>query len=630
EIPIILDDLADPEFGSGAVKVTPAHDPNDFEAGRRHNLPKIQVIDNHGRMTPEAGPYAGEDRFEARKRVVADLEARGLLEKIEDYALSVGRCSRCQTVVEPLISTQWFVRTKPLAEKALHAAQLPPGDPGSIHFIPDNWDATYRNWMLNIRDWCISRQLWWGHRIPAWHCSNCKEITVARTAPGACPHCNSTGIEQDTDVLDTWFSSGLWPFSTLGWPDQTADLAAYYPTSLMITGFDILFFWVARMIMLGLELTGEVPFRQVHMHGLVRDPNRQKMSKMKGNVIDPLDITARFGTDAVRISLLMGVAAGTDIVYTEEKLTSARGFANKIWNASSFMFMNMDRSGVDPKACLQGSQQPGSLDNLEDRWLFSRIHRVAESVNRAFENHRYHEVAETLWHFFWHDFCDWYVEIKKMRVRENSGLTNDWQNMLAAYATALRLMHPLMPFLTEELWRRLGFETSISLQPYPQTGVLDESAEREMNLLQNIITEARTLRQSLNLGNKPLDGTLYTSNGTNEIATSYSGIIERLANLKLAIKDERALKLEGAVRSTPDFDLLLNVALADAATQRARLEKEIQRLQKLITEKDRQLSNESFLHSAPPQIVASLKEKRADYQAQLDKSVAALQNLNAV
>ncbi|MBV9743764.1 MAG: valine--tRNA ligase, partial [Acidobacteriia bacterium] len=336
EIPIILDDLADPEFGSGAVKVTPAHDLNDFEAGRRHNLPKIQVIDSHGRMTPEAGSYAGEDRFEARKRVVADLEARGLLEKIEDYALSVGRCSRCQTVVEPLISTQWFVRTKPLAEKAIQAVES-----GATQFVPPNWVKTYNEWMYNIRDWCISRQLWWGHRIPAWYCRECRQIVVVREAPQTCSRCGSTHFDQDPDVLDTWFSAALWPFSTLGWPAQTEDLAVYYPTSLLITGFDILFFWVARMIMMGIEFMGDVPFRQVYIHGLVRDAERQKMSKTRGNTIDPLVVTEKYGTDAVRMALLQGAAPGTDIVLSEERMEGSRNFANKIWNAARFFLMNL-------------------------------------------------------------------------------------------------------------------------------------------------------------------------------------------------------------------------------------------------------------------------------------------------
>ncbi|MFB3828517.1 MAG: valine--tRNA ligase, partial [Bryobacteraceae bacterium] len=340
EIPIILDELADPQFGTGVVKVTPAHDPNDFEAGRRHDLPKVKVIDESGRMTADAGAYANLDRFEARKRVVADLDSLGLLARTEPYVLSLGRCDRCKTPVEPLISTQWFVRTKPLAEQAIAAVES-----GRIRFVPENWSKTYYEWMYNIRDWCISRQLWWGHRIPAWHCAGCGEIMVAREAPQRCPKCGAAEPRQDSDVLDTWFSSALWPFSTLGWPDRTADLAAFYPTSLLITGFDILFFWVARMIMMGCEFMGDVPFRQVYIHGLVRDAERQKMSKTRGNTVDPLVITGKYGTDAVRMALLFGAAPGTDIVLTEERMESSRAFANKIWNAARFLFLNMERSG---------------------------------------------------------------------------------------------------------------------------------------------------------------------------------------------------------------------------------------------------------------------------------------------
>ncbi len=341
DIPIIADEVADPQFGTGVVKVTPAHDLNDFEAGRRHDLPKIQVIDDNAHMTAAAGPYAGLDRFEARKRVVEDLENLGLLEKVEPYDLSLGKCQRCKTPVEPLISTQWFVKTKPLAEPAIRVVE-----DGRIQFTPENWTKTYYEWMYNIRDWCISRQLWWGHRIPAWYCKDCGEIIVAREDPAQC-RCGSDRLEQDPDVLDTWFSSGLWPFSTLGWPDQTEDLKTYYPTSLLITGFDILFFWVARMIMMGLENTGEVPFREVYIHALVRDAERQKMSKTKGNVIDPLVITEKYGTDAIRMALLMGAAPGTDIVLNEERMDSGRRFANKLWNAARFIFLNMERSGIE-------------------------------------------------------------------------------------------------------------------------------------------------------------------------------------------------------------------------------------------------------------------------------------------
>jgi valyl-tRNA synthetase len=606
EIPIVEDDFVDPAFGSGVVKITPAHDLTDFEAGRRHNLPRVEVIDGLGRMRPEAGPYAGLDRFEARKRILSDLEKLGLLEKIEPHRLAIAICDRCKTIVEPLVSTQWFVKAKPLADEALRAV-----DEGRIQFVPENWNATFRHWMTNIRDWCISRQLWWGHRIPAWHCPDCKTITVARSAPETCPQCGSARLEQDSDVLDTWFSSGLWPFSTLGWPDETLDYRTYYPTSLMITGFDILFFWVARMMMLGIELTGDVPFRQVHMHGLVRDAEKKKMSKTKGNVIDPLEITAQFGTDAVRTSLLIGVAAGTDIVYTEEKLSAARSFVNKIWNASRLLFLNMERSGVEP--CVP---EPSVPTSLEDRWMFSQLHRTAEQVNRAFEQHRYHEVAETLWHYFWHDFCDWYLEIKKLRLAENTGLTEDWRNLLSVFAQSLRLLHPILPFITEELWHRLGQTTSISLQPYPQPGVVDEVAERDMAVLQEMVTQARTLRADHKLENKlQLDGVLEDGDG------AMGTVIEKLGNIRLQIRSA------GGTLSGRTPKLLITLPTPDNSALRGRLEKEVQQYEKLIAEKDRQLGNEKFLAGAPAHVVDSLRAKRAEYQAQLEKSRTALEGL---
>ena len=627
EVPIILDEVADPKFGTGVVKVTPAHDLNDFEAGRRHGLPKIQVIDEDGKMTAASGPYASLDRFEARKRVVADLEARGLLVKVEDYALSLGRCGRCSTPVEPLISTQWFVKTKPLAEKAIDAVES-----GRIEFIPANWAKTYYEWMYNIRDWCISRQLWWGHRIPAWHCQECREIVVAREAPSTCSRCGSGRLVQDPDVLDTWFSAGLWPFSTLGWPSQTEDLATFYPTSLLITGFDILFFWVARMVMLGIEFMGDVPFRQVYIHGLVRDADRQKMSKTRGNVVDPLVVTEKYGTDAVRMALLQGAAPGTDIVLTEERMESARAFANKIWNAARFLFLKMEWSGVPPwvPESLEHFRPEADAETLEvpieDRWIFSRLNSCAEQANRAIEQYRYHETAQVLWHFFWHEFCDWYIELKKHRFQENSGLNAAWRNTLAAFETALRLLHPAMPFLTEELWQRLATDRvtrplSIALAPYPQyrQEVTDHEAEREIGILQEIVTMARTLRTEAKLDPKQeLEGVLYSRNSALEVAERHAVAIQKLANVKLAFKSEAAPKAS-AMRSTVQFDLVLQVPRSQEDTQRKRLEKEREQLTKNIANSQRQLSDEAFLAKAPPKVIETIRTKLADYDAQLRK-----------
>jgi valyl-tRNA synthetase len=633
EIPVILDDLADPEFGTGVVKVTPAHDPNDFEAGRRHNLPKIQVIDEHGRMTAAAGPYAGLDRFEARKRVVADLQSQGLLVAVANYPLSLGTCCRCKTVVEPLVSTQWFVKTKPLAEKAIQAVES-----GRIEFIPANWSKTYYEWMYNIRDWCISRQLWWGHRIPAWHCQECHEIVVARETPTACSRCGSSHLEQDPDVLDTWFSSALWPFSTLGWPDRTDDLATFYPTSLLITGFDILFFWVARMIMMGIEFMDEVPFRQVYIHGLVRDAERQKMSKTRGNTIDPLSITDRYGTDAVRMALLQGASPGADIVLTEERMESSRAFANKIWNAARFLFLNMERSGVEPWVPenlerFRPLADPTTMEvRIEDRWIFSRLNTCGEQASRAIEQCRYHEAAQVLWHFFWHEFCDWYLELKKPHFQENTGLTAGWRNTLAAFETALRLLHPAMPFLTEELWQRLATDrtirpASIALASYPRynADTTDFKAEREIGILQEIVTMARTLRTESKLDPKQqLEGVLYSRSSALEVAKCHSAAIQKLANVVLEFRSDAAPAAGGASRSTVEFDLVLHVPKSHQDAQLKRLAKEREQLAKNIANSKRQLSDETFLGKAPPHVIESIRHKLADYEAQLSKIDAAL------
>ena len=636
EIPVILDDLADPEFGTGVVKVTPAHDPNDFEAGRRHNLPKIQVIDEHGRMTAAAGPYAGLDRFEARKRVVADLQSQGLLATIENYPLSLGQCCRCKTVVEPLVSTQWFVKTKRLAKKAIEAVES-----GRIEFIPANWTKTYYEWMYNIRDWCISRQLWWGHRIPAWHCQECHEIVVARETPAVCSRCASSNLVQDPDVLDTWFSSALWPFSTLGWPDQTDDLTTFYPTSLLITGFDILFFWVARMIMMGMEFMDEVPFRQVYIHGLVRDAERQKMSKTRGNTIDPLLITDQYGTDAVRMALLQGASPGADIVLTEERMESSRAFANKIWNAARFLFLNMERSVVQPWVPDNLEQfrplaDAGTMEvRIEDRWIFSRLNSCGEQASRAIEQCRYHEAAQVLWHFFWHEFCDWYLELKKAHFQENSGLTAGWRNTLAAFETALRLLHPAMPFLTEELWQRLATDrtirpASIALTPYPRYNpdTTDFKAEREIGILQEIVTMARTLRTESKLDPKQqLEGVLYSRSSALEVAKRHAAAIQKLANVVLEFQSDAAPATGGATRSTAEFDLVLlvlHVPKSQEDAQRKRLAKEREQLAKNIANSKRQLSDDTFLGKAPPHVIESIRQKLADYEAQLCKIDAAL------
>jgi len=639
EIPIICDPLADPQFGTGVVKVTPAHDPNDFEAGKRHNLPIIVVIDKNAVMTAAAGEFAGLDRYEARKAVLAHLEAEGALVRIEDYKLSAGTCQRCKTVVEPLVSTQWFCSMKPLAEPAIKAVEE-----GRITFVPENWSKTYFEWMYNIRDWCISRQLWWGHRIPAWHCDNCKGITVSRTDPTECSKCGSKNIHQDSDVLDTWFSSGLWPFSTLGWPDQTEALKTYYPTTLLITGFDILFFWVARMIMLGIECMGDVPFRTVYIHGLVRDAERQKMSKTKGNVVDPLVVTEQYGTDAVRFALLRGAAPGTDIVFSDERMTSSRAFANKIWNAARFIFMQMEKLGVEQleldklDAVAPAPLAANGAVALEDAWIFHRLSDVAAKMDHAQKTFRFHECADLLYGFFWDEFCDWYVELKKLRINEGSDAQTHLANLLRVFECALRLLHPVMPFLSEELWQRLvkkgaGIPESLCLAPYPQANpaAADEDAARRMALLQEMITAARALRADQKLDPKQrLEGALYAhDDATAALATAEHAALEALTNTTFTLGKAGAAPASGASRSTPEFDVVLRLSGAQADAMKVRLQKEIEQLTKVIDNTRRQLGNERFTAKAPAHVIEEMRTKLADYEAQIERSRTALAGIGA-
>ena len=616
EIPIVLDEMADPEFGSGAVKITPAHDPNDFEAGKRHNLASIKVIDENAKMTAAAGRFAGLDRFEARKQVVAELEKLGLLEKVEPHKLSIAKCHRCRTIVEPLVSTQWWVKIKPLAEPAIKAVVN-----GDIKFVPENWQKTYFEWMYNIRDWCISRQLWWGHRIPAWHCADCKEITVARETPDACAKCGSKNIVQETDVLDTWFSSGLWPFSTLGWPDDTPDLRAFYPTTLLVTGFDIIFFWAARMIMLGISMTGEVPFRQVHIHGLVRDAERQKMSKTKGNTIDPLVINEKYGTDAVRFALLISAAPGGDIALSEDRIASCRNFANKIWNASRLLYSK-------PK---EGS---GEASSYADRYIGSRLNACAKVANEAFKDHRYHEAAQALWHFFWDEFCDHYLEEKKHL--EEKKQDPDWSFAYKVYEESLRLLHPLMPFLTEELWQRLGKPgRSIALEPYPEWGpaAQDPTAESEMKVVLTARELDRRQRSLHNKGRKEhVEGVswYFTDRGEFEIARKYKFEIQSGNNTSMEVYDARPPAWSDTAVSTATSDYVYPAtttsSLERLLKERERLLKENAELEKVIANSKRQLDNADIIAKMPEKVVATLRAKLAVYEAQLTKNLDALRN----
>src|SRR5277367_1444145 len=522
EIPVITDAWVSAEFGTGAVKVTPADDPNDFALGERHGLPSINVMDETAHINAEGGAYAGLDRYAARKRILADLEAQGLLGAVKDHVNSIGICDRCKTVVEPRLSTQWFVKIQPLADKAIAAVEQ-----GYIKFTPEQYAKTYFEWMRNIHDWCISRQLWWGHRIPAWHCASCGKITVARTTPEVCAHCGNASIEQEKDVLDTWFSSGLLPCSSLGWPEHTPDLDTFYPAQLQVSGFDILFFWVARMIMLGYHfmleepmadgiqrtLKDAVPFRDVYIHALVRDADRQKMSKTKGNVIDPIQVVERFGTDAVRFTLAAMAAPGTDIAFSEERTDGYRAFANKIWNAARFIFMQMERAAeagivVDLH---QLPAEPGTDAPLEARWIVSRLNRTDGEVNEALGEYRFHEAANTLYSFFWGDFCDWYLEVVKLRLDFTAAPTpvrSALATLLSVFDSALRLLSPFMPFISEEIWHAL-YENhppakSIAFTRFPQARaeLLDGAAEQQMERLQELIAAVRDMRRQLGVEEK--------------------------------------------------------------------------------------------------------------------------------
>ncbi len=634
EIPIIADAMVDREFGTGAVKITPAHDPNDFEVGRRHKLAEIDVMTDDGKMNAAAGAYAGMDRFEARKKIVEDLKALGLLEKITEHTNAIGLCERSKTIVEPRASTQWFCKMKPLAEPAIAAVER-----GEIQIVPDNRREEYFHWMRNIRDWTLSRQLWWGHRIPAWHCGNCGEIIVAREAPAKCSKCGSAKLEQDPDVLDTWFSSGLWPFSTLGWPAKTADFETYYPTSLLITGYEILFFWVARMIMLGLHFTGKIPFRAVYLHSIVRTPDGEKMSKSKGTGIDPIDVNRRYGTDAMRFTLAV-TASVSDVIWTEDRIQSSRNFANKIWNAARFLFVNLDKfeetgSKLEELAASEvRAQAPYAYRNsvpLVDAWMFARLATTVELVNEALANYRFHEAAQSVYQFFWGDFCDWYIEWVKPELQsaDRERATVAWKNLFAAFDAALRLLHPFMPFLTEELWHQLPQRAgakSIALDQFPEAQDRWKNAEamREIAAIQEVVTALRTIRAELKVdAKKKVAADFSTSDaGTSKLVQENRGAIERLAvlsELRVVPRQQSEAK-SGAVRSTATFDVRIAYSDAvDVAAEKTRLKKEIEGLQKAIASKEGQLANETFRSRAPGNVIKGMEATLAEQRIELKK-----------
>jgi valyl-tRNA synthetase len=715
EIPIVLDEWVSRDFGTGAVKVTPAHDPNDFAIGQRHNLPSINVMDATGHINAEGGAYAGLDRYAARKKIVADLEALGLLAGIKDHTHNVGHCDRCKTVVEPRLSTQWFVKIQPLADKAIAAVRPDAEGNKAIRIVPEQYEKVYLEWMSNIHDWCISRQLWWGHRIPAWHCASCRKVTVARTDPTACAHCGSEQITQETDVLDTWFSSGLLPVSVFGWPNfaphlvkgtgfspyinrpvdegalapegqDRADFDAFYPTSLLVTGFDILFFWVARMIMLGCwfagdvpmpdgskrELKDSVPFREVYIHALVRDANREKMSKTKGNVVDPIEIVKTYGTDAVRFTLASMASPGTDIAFNVARTEGYRAFANKIWNAARFLFMNVDRAAeigitVDP-AALGGMPEAADDAPLEARWIVAELHATAAKANESLANYRFDDAANTIYQFFWGSFCDWYLEIVKLRLdfsEEQSGESASQRvsrlngtkaaltTFVAVFETSLRLLSPFMPFITEEIWNALYDDNppakSIALTNYPQSRYMGDiktirlnhaydHAVLEMGVVQSVITSLRAERKDRGVPEKEVvSATVYCSEQDGSLTAGYIAhdddrkLCNSLARVELSLKMENpptAVKIRTEIGFSVAIPYEAPERAIDLPAERDRLTKDIAKYEKGLAAAERQLGNEAFLKKAPPQVVEGLKKQESETRLLLEKARAALESLS--
>jgi len=677
---VIADDWANPEFGTGAVKVTPAHDPNDFAIGQRHNLQRPSIMDEQAHIMLAGSPYNGLDRFEARKRIIADLGESGQLVEIKDHTLTLPVSQRTGAIIEPRLSMQWFLAVNKetqvpdgkygiLTRKSMAAHAIEAVRDGHIKFTPEMYSKTYFEWMNNIHDWCISRQLWWGHRIPAWHCSICYDITVSSVEPTACKHCKAPAhaLTQETDVLDTWFSSGLLPFTVFGWPnpnpdtgmpDLTPDLATFYPTDLLVTGFDILFFWVARMVMLGTHfmldvpmpdgskrtLADAVPFREVYIHGLVRDANREKMSKTKGNVINPIDIIERFGTDAVRFTLASMASPGTDIAFSEARTEGYRAFANKIWNAARFLFMNVDRAKeAGYNMTMRDTGIVPSLPDdtpLETRWIFSRLSVVSAEVDRALANYRFDEAANAIYQFFWGEFCDWYLELAKLRLDFTEGAEKNpttaltLASLVGVFESALRLLSPFMPFLTEEIWHAL-YEgnppaKSIALTRYPQPTDFpaDPIAESAMKTLQELIVTVRGLRKELGVPEKestPI--TIHADNRILALADANADVLAKMARVQAVEFAGESLTGSNA-RSTAEFDVaILYERQIDVPAERERLTKDLAKYEKGLASADKQLNNETFMSKAPAHIVDGLRKQSTETRILYDKTKAALDAL---
>ena len=630
EIPVIADDYVDREFGTGVVKITPAHDFNDFEVGKRHDLEFINVLDNSGFINENGGPYQGLERYEARTQDRRRSRKLGLLDKIEAHANAVGECYRCKTIIEPYLSLQWYVNVQPLAAEAIKAVQT-----GDTRIVPAQWEKTYFEWMFNIRDWCISRQIWWGHRIPAWYCDDCGEITVAREDAIVCAHCGSSAIHQETDVLDTWFSSALWPFSTMGWPEQTETLTKFYPTSCLVTGFDILFFWVARMMMMGLKFMDQVPFKDVYIHALVRDAQGQKMSKSKGNVIDPLSVIDEYGADAFRFTLAAFAAMGRDIKLATERIAGYKAFANKLWNAARFALMNLEE--FDP-----ATVDLNALDLAPaDRWILVRLGETARDVNQALADYRFNEAASLLYAFTWHHFCDWYIELVKddLYGEDATAKARARAVLFTVLEQLLRLLHPLMPFITEEIWQALpgSRPTAFLMQSsYPDGSGLpqDAAGAQRMELVMDVVRAIRNIRGEMNVapGRQVAAVLDCKSEAAAAILAEGEGYIRALARVGelhcgvgIARPDKAATQVAGEV------EILLPMAgLIDVEAEETRLTKELAKVGKDVAMFERKLSNEAFVAKAPPEVLEKDRGKLADAREKLAILQQSLEKIQAL
>ncbi len=626
EIPIIADDYVDKEFGSGAVKITPAHDFNDFEMGKRHDLEFINIFDESGVVNANGGSYQGLERSAARQKVLADLEAVGLLERTEDHLNAVGECYRCKTVIEPYMSLQWYVKVEPLAKEAIAAVE-----DGRTKIIPQQWEKTYFEWMYNIRDWCISRQIWWGHRIPAWFCADCDQITVTREDATVCSHCGSSELRQETDVLDTWFSSALWPFSTMGWPDKTATLEKFYPTSCLVTGFDILFFWVARMMMMGLKFMDEVPFKEVYIHALVRDSNGQKMSKSKGNVIDPLTVIDEYGTDAFRFTLAAFAAQGRDIKLSLDRIAGYRNFVNKLWNASRFALMNLEDFTPETIDLNQAKL------SLADQWILTRLSEVAAETEQALSDYKFNDAAGALYAFTWHEFCDWYIELSKEDLYgDDAERRQVAQSVLfTVLEQLLRLLHPIMPFITEEIWQVLPGERptpSIMQATYMDEGAWPSNPQgaAKMERVMEVIKGVRNIRGEMNVAPGKQVPAVFDCKSQAAVdmvaeGESYIRALAKLNDLSFGMAVEHPEK--AATQVAGEVEILLPLAdLINVDEEKKRLQKEISKVEKDVSMFSKKLENEAFLAKAPPEVLEKnrkklqdAREKRAILQESLNK-----------